>query len=97
MITGRGGLPPSASEAIATDAIGIDWVTLNPQQSTSTEVRATSVAPEAQENAQSPDEQSIIEAQGWVVGSNGKVILTAQAPTVTPHIPWLPNDSCKRS
>ncbi|NJM87740.1 MAG: filamentous hemagglutinin N-terminal domain-containing protein [Hydrococcus sp. RU_2_2] len=97
VITGRGGLPPSASEAIATDAIGIDWGTLNPQQSTSTEVRETSLAPEAQENAQSPDEQSIIEAQGWVVGSDGKVILTAQAPTVTPHIPWLPNDSCQGS
>jgi filamentous hemagglutinin family protein len=97
VITGRGGLPPSAQEAIGTDAIGIDWVTLNPQQSTSTEVRETSVAPEAQENAQSPDEKHIIEAQGWVVGSDGKVILTAQAPTVTPHIPWLSNGSCKSS
>jgi filamentous hemagglutinin family protein len=97
VITGRGGLPPSAQEAIGTDAIGIDWVTLNPQQSTSTEVRETSVAPEAQENAQSPDEKHIIEAQGLVVGSDGKVILTAQAPTVTPHNPWLPNDSCKGS
>jgi large exoprotein involved in heme utilization and adhesion len=97
VITGRGGLPPSASEAIGTDAIGIDWVTLNPQRATESESRTTSVATEAQENAQSPDEERIIEAQGLVVGSDGKVILTAQAPTVTPHIPWLPNDSCKDS
>jgi filamentous hemagglutinin family protein len=97
IITGRGGLPPSAIEAMDTDAVGIDWVTLNPQQSTESEVRETSVAPEAQENAQSPNEKRIIEAQGLVVGSDGKVILTAQAPTVTPHNPWLPNDSCKGS
>ncbi len=97
IITGRGGLPPSAIEAMDTDAVGIDWVTLNPQQPTESESRETSVAPEAQENVQSPVEERIIEAQGWVVGSNGKVILTAQAPTVTPHIPWLPNGSCEGS
>ena len=28
VVTGRGGLPPSLSEAIATDAIVVDWVTL---------------------------------------------------------------------
>jgi large exoprotein involved in heme utilization and adhesion len=97
IITGRGGLPPSASEAIGTDAIGIDWVTLNPQQPTESESRDTSVAPYAQENAQSPNEERIIEAQGMVVSSDGKVILTAQAPTVTPHIPWLPTSYCEGS
>ncbi|NJK51222.1 S-layer family protein [Candidatus Gracilibacteria bacterium] len=92
VITGRGGLPPSASEAIGTDATGIGWVT-----ATESESRNTSVVSQAEENKHSRDDNRIIEAQGWVVGSDGKVTLTAQAPTVTPHIPWLPSSSCQGS
>ncbi|MCU0533289.1 MAG: filamentous hemagglutinin N-terminal domain-containing protein [Hydrococcus sp. Prado102] len=95
IVTGRGGLPPSASEAIGTDPIGIDWVSLNPRTAEA-ENRDTLLAPRVEDN-KSSERDRIIEAQGWVVGSDGKVILTAQAPTVTPHIPWLPNGYCKGS
>jgi large exoprotein involved in heme utilization and adhesion len=27
----------------------------------------------------------LVEAQGWVINTNGHVVLTAKAPTVTPH------------
>ncbi len=39
----------------------------------------------------------ITEAQGWVVGPNGEVVLTAQAPTVTPHNSELTSASCHGS
>jgi filamentous hemagglutinin family protein len=89
VITGRGGLPPTPSEVISNEAIEVDWVTLAPEGTT--ERQDT----EASNNTQSPERARIIEAQGWVVGSDGKVILTAQASTVTPQIPWFPNNSCR--
>lgn len=36
----------------------------------------------------------IVEAQGWMIGPQRQVVLTAHAPIVTPHIPWLPHTSC---
>jgi large exoprotein involved in heme utilization and adhesion len=80
VITGRGGLPPSAQEVLSTDTTGIDWVTLNPNTSTESE-RAT-------ENAQAPNR--LVEAQGWVVAANGEIVLTAQTP-----LSWQPKNFCK--
>jgi filamentous hemagglutinin family protein len=37
----------------------------------------------------------LVEATGWVYGANGEVILTAQAPTVTPHGSWSKPPSCQ--
>ena len=30
-------------------------------------------------------QRPLVEAQGWVTNENGDVVLTEQAPTVTPH------------
>ncbi|MEH2358489.1 hypothetical protein [Nostoc sp.] len=40
---------------------------------------------------------SLIEAQGWMYGSNGEVILTAFAPTVPPHGFWSQLSTCSGS
>ena len=83
VVTGRGGLPPSLAEAIANEAIVVDWVTLNPDESLSTR---------AMENV--PVRDRIVEATGWVIGANGKVILTAGEPTVSPHNSRLRTIEC---
>ncbi|MCC5669909.1 filamentous hemagglutinin N-terminal domain-containing protein [Nostoc sp. CHAB 5784] len=44
-----------------------------------------------------PKSAPLIEAQGWVYGSNGEVILTAFAPTVAPHSSWLQLSTCSGS
>lgn len=31
-VTGRGGLPPSPDKTLSSDAIQVDWVTLNPEE-----------------------------------------------------------------
>ncbi|MBD2774494.1 filamentous hemagglutinin N-terminal domain-containing protein [Iningainema tapete] len=36
----------------------------------------------------------IIEARGWIVDSNGDVVLVASAPNATPYSPWLTPVSC---
>ncbi len=37
----------------------------------------------------------IVEAQGWVKRPDGTVILTAQAPNVTPQTPQFSSPSCQ--
>ncbi len=39
----------------------------------------------------------LVEAQGWVIGSKGEVMLIAQAPTVTFYTPWLTPTTCNGS
>ncbi|MEH2378264.1 MAG: S-layer family protein [Nostoc sp.] len=39
----------------------------------------------------------LIEAQGWMYGANGEVILTASAPTVPPHGSWSKLPTCSGS
>ncbi|MBW4687824.1 MAG: S-layer family protein [Komarekiella atlantica HA4396-MV6] len=85
MITGRGGLPPNPGEALSTDAVQVDLVSLKPsgdnRSSPSVTSKAITTAP-----------KRIVEATGLVLNKKGEVVLTANLPT-TPHSLWL-NASC---
>jgi large exoprotein involved in heme utilization and adhesion len=90
VVTGRGGLPPNPKEALSKDAVQVDWVTLNPEgENRSSSAVATPVT--------SATPAPLIEAQGWVMNDKGQVVLTASAPTVTPHSPWQKPTSCRAS
>ncbi|MEH2084074.1 MAG: hypothetical protein V7K89_30120 [Nostoc sp.] len=79
-ITGRGGLPPSPNTVLNNDTVWEDWrVTAVPRQAGEYSSRETL---EKQSSALSTQ---IVEAQGWIVNAKGEVILTAAAPTPTPH------------
>ncbi|MBD2730193.1 S-layer family protein [Nostoc sp. FACHB-892] len=41
-----------------------------------------------------PKSAPLIEAQGWIYGTNGEVILTASAPTVAPDGSWSQLPTC---
>lgn len=91
VVTGRGGLPPTPTEATRSDTTLVD-------------LGAPILAGENRLSAEMPsntntnsDSTTLVEAQGWVIGSKGEVILTANPPTVTPDIPWLMPTSCNRS
>ncbi|WP_292826490.1 S-layer family protein, partial [Nostoc sp. JL33] len=87
-ITGRGGLPPNPGEALNTDAVQVDLVTLNPKgdrpDRSFVPSKITTAAPEP-----------IIEATGLALNQKGEVVLTANLPTTTPHSPWLKPASCR--
>ena len=87
VVTGRGGLPPNPTDPLTGEAVIADWITLDSKQeninSTNPDVNSTRATP-----------KRLVEAQGWVYGSDGQVILTAQAPTVTPESPWQTSPSC---
>ncbi|MBN4000320.1 hypothetical protein [Nostoc sp. LPT] len=87
-ITGRGGLPPNPSDALNTDAVQVDLVTLNPEVG---KPYTTAVST----NPTSPTPTRIVEATGWVIAANGDVILTSSAPTLTPHSSWQKTADCR--
>ena len=88
VVTGRGGLPPNPREALNSDAVEVDLVTLNPseenhsRQAVSTNPTSSTPAP-------------IVEAQGWIINAKGEVVLTATAPAVTPHSSWQNSVDCR--
>jgi filamentous hemagglutinin family protein len=88
VITGRGGLPPNPSEALSSDAVEVDLVTLN--SSGENPSRPTAYA-----NPTHPTPAPIIEAQGWVINPLGEVVLTATAPNVTPDSSWHRSVECR--
>ncbi|MEH2179233.1 filamentous hemagglutinin N-terminal domain-containing protein [Nostoc sp.] len=90
-ITGRGGLPPNprSNEPLNSDAVQVDWVTLNPANEKPTS--STNVTTQAT----SPTPAPIVEAQGWVRNAKGEVVLTAYALTITPHSSWHKATNCR--
>ncbi|MEB3359430.1 MAG: hypothetical protein VKK04_22080, partial [Synechococcales bacterium] len=71
--TGRGGLPLGPGEAIAPPDL---WEDMDAPGSYT---HITSVPPPVQ------DTSAIVEAQGWVISPEGKILLTATAPAATPY------------
>jgi filamentous hemagglutinin family protein len=88
VVTGRGGLPQNPGDALNTDAVQVDLVTLNPQF-------AQPSTPSVSTTSTSPTPTPIVEAQGWAIAANGEVILTANAPTDTPHNSWQNTANCR--
>lgn len=88
-ITGRGGLPPNAEEAIATDNVQVDLVSPNVPELSGDRTPNSELQPS---NAAIPDQ--IIEAQGWVVGETGAIQLVAAAPQVEPQSPAFTPVNC---
>jgi filamentous hemagglutinin family protein len=100
IVTGRGGLPPTPRETLSSDTVLEDWGTLaltsaqppRPRQHDARENRSGS--PAVSTHPTRPTPAPLVEATGWVIGAKGEVILTATAPTTTPHSPWLPPATC---
>jgi filamentous hemagglutinin family protein len=88
-VTGRGGLPQSPTEVISPDMVQDDFGILATEPETRTDATPSP-------RSTNPPNQ-LVEAQGWIIGSDGKVILTASAPNVTPQETWLPSVNCQLS
>ena len=85
VVTGRGGLPPTPEQSLGDDPRWRDWRTPTPAG-----VSRQPIAPEKATLLPSANSRStksaLVEATGWVIEPNGKVILTASAPNVSfPH------------
>ncbi|MEB3360284.1 MAG: filamentous hemagglutinin N-terminal domain-containing protein [Synechococcales bacterium] len=83
--TGRGGLPLSPSDSSA--EASATWEDLRPLPGDSLQV---GVGRSLQEEEPPPlvdplTGQVVVEVQGWRIGENGEIILTADSPTVIPY------------
>jgi filamentous hemagglutinin family protein len=94
VVTGRGGLPPTPQQALGDDPRWRDWRT----------PAVVSRQPNAAGNATlSPSanpartKSARVEATGWVIEPDGKVILTASAPNVTSPNRWGQPVNCDGS
>ncbi|MDX2216286.1 MAG: filamentous hemagglutinin N-terminal domain-containing protein [Oculatellaceae cyanobacterium bins.114] len=78
VVTGRGGLPPSPTEQLRTDAYVVGWETVTPSsQSTPLSANISDLSP-----AQRPQRPNqITEAQAFGRDADGKMSLVAQAPS----------------
>ena len=86
-VTGRGGLPDNPSETLSSNAV---WTDLRPNPN----LAATSSSPAIAARRSHPTAAPLVEAQGWVINNKGEIVLTASAPTVTPHNPALTPAQC---
>ena len=84
IITGRGGLPASPSDALNGASLLADWATVDDPDTASTP------APQAEvTKAETP----LVEAQGWVIGPQGEVIFVSN-PATAAQTTSLPPVSC---
>lgn len=90
---GRGGIESSPTDSLMSDAVLADWIspeTLDENRVSKSPTTQAMLPKVKSTNAPTP----IVEAQGWVLDSNGNVVLVAQAPTTIPHSPALNPASC---
>jgi len=99
VVTGRGGVPSSPNETLRSASVLVDLGSneIRTQHSAiPTPEGAVSINPKLSLTGASFSNPSapLVEATGWVRGSKGEVILTAQPPTVTSHGSWLTPANC---
>jgi len=82
--TGRGGLPEAPNQTLRGRAV---WQDVREVADTSGEAEV--YLEEVEET------QQIVEAQGWAIGENGRVVLTANSPNVTVSASGVTNPQCQ--
>ncbi len=90
VVTGRGGLPTNPNNSLRENSVlSAEWVTL-PQDPEKAKVIDNSRVEITQTT------KEIVEAKGWIIDANGKIILTATAtPGANGDIPSLIPHSCQ--
>jgi len=82
-ITGRGGLPPSPTDAVGDSNIQVDLGKPMAPATTgdsSPPSQTSSIAPSGNSTLQASATTPLLQAQGWVINSAGKVMLVTQSP-----------------
>ncbi|NEQ23168.1 MAG: S-layer family protein [Microcoleus sp. SIO2G3] len=85
VVTGRGGLPPTPQQALGDDPRWRDWRT---PAVVSRQPDATGNATLSPSVNSASTKSALVEATGWVIEPDGKVLLTASAPNVTSLNRW---------
>ncbi len=94
-IVGRQGIPIDANDYLRNDNVYADWISLP----ITTENSITNIPQNTQQSNSASNQlpTPIIEAQGWIIDTDGNVILVAQAPTATPSHSLFAQPDCNIS
>ncbi|MFB2833233.1 filamentous hemagglutinin N-terminal domain-containing protein [Floridanema evergladense] len=93
VVTGRGGLPPNPVNSATNDAVMVEWARVaDVNQNVGLQRRINSRS-NSHARVAKTDEQ-IVEAQGWIVGADGRVVLIAGGGTASPHSLSLSDPGC---
>lgn len=84
-VTGRGGLPTTPSEAATDNRILMDLGRSDDSLQSSPLVPSLPSSSSEITNTRMGDTDQILQAQGWVVNTDGKITLTAQSTPSTPN------------
>ncbi|AUB42206.1 Large exoprotein involved in heme utilization or adhesion [Nostoc flagelliforme CCNUN1] len=97
--TGSGGLPASPNNTLNSDAVWEDWrlTAVAKGREGEKDQRSESLLGIREQGGEnkSLSPNQIVEAQGWRINQNGEVILTAYAPTATPHKVGSSSSGCQ--
>jgi large exoprotein involved in heme utilization and adhesion len=97
IVTGRGGLPYRPGDA-SISPYPTGTVRSIPSSGPSSDSPRSEVSgSDSSTNPTATGPAPIVEARGWVINGKGEVMLTATAPNVTPHSPWIPSATCHTS
>ncbi|MFB2934488.1 filamentous hemagglutinin N-terminal domain-containing protein [Aerosakkonemataceae cyanobacterium BLCC-F154] len=93
VVTGRGGLPPNPVNSATNDAVMVEWARVaDVSQNVGSQRRINS---RSNYHAKMPrTNEQIVEAQGWRVGADGKVVLISGGGTASPHSLDLSHPGC---
>lgn len=89
-ITGRGGLPPNPYETLAEESWLQDLGSPLAVKNSDKVNRKT-----ANKSISNVSSKQIVEAKGWIIGTDGNVILTAQSSSTIPQLSWVVPVPCK--
>ena len=100
VVTGRGGVPPNPNETLRHARVLVDLGTPSDSQESALSTNSPYPRVRSTTDIQHPSSFSnraapLVEATGWVIDSQGEVILTDKVPTVTSHSSWLRTSSCE--
>ncbi len=93
VVTGRGGVPSNPNETLRNRRVLVDLGPVETRNSASLQSSHAQLESTTLTSPMAP----IVEAQGWVLGAKGEVILTAELPTVKPHSSWQKFPNCQGS
>ena len=95
IVTGRGGIPASPFDPIIGRTIIADWVTLDDETLSEIDHNLDNNQTFAPSTEQNSKPKRIVEAQGWMTGPDGTIILTSfPTDTTSPPKPWYHYLSC---
>ena len=97
IVTGRGGMPPSPSDVVTNNTVLVDLGMPSSNQITERDRAQIAVDRPAIASTNSLSSSEIVEAQGWITESSGKVVLTAQAPSANPYRSGINPADCRGS